>query len=94
MVVLDSSVWIEWLRDSGIASRIELTIRDQDEMVVPTIVQLEVYKWLMRKKGRRQAEAFLAYSQQQVVLPLTTFLAVRAAEAHQQHKLATTDAVI
>jgi predicted nucleic acid-binding protein len=94
MLVLDSSVWIEWLRDSGFASRIESIVRDQEEMVVPTIVQLEVYKWLMREKDRRQAEAFLAYSQQQIVLPLTTFLAVRAAEAHQRHKLATADAII
>lgn len=94
MRVIDTSVWIEWLIGSPLRKRLEKEIPGKAECVVPTIVQLELAKWLARELGDDQADRMIAYTQKCVVAPLDTRIALRADELHRQYKLATADAVV
>jgi predicted nucleic acid-binding protein len=94
MRVIDTSAWIEWLIDSPLRKKLAKEIPDKTECVVPTIVQLELAKWLTREVGEDRADQMIAYTQKCVVAPLDTRTALRAAEMCRQHKLATADAVV
>lgn len=94
MLLIDSSAWIEWLADTPTARRLEAHMPAPVDCVVPTIVQLEVYKWLMRERSAEEASAFLAYCRDCVVIELTTPLAVSAADVSQRYRLANADAII
>ena len=63
-------------------------------MLLPTIEQLELAKWLTREVGEHAADRVIAFTQSCIVLPLDTRLALAAAELGTQHKLATADAII
>ena len=94
MRVVDTSVWIEWLVGSPLGRRLAKEIPERSECIVPTIVQLELAKWLLRESGEDRADQVIAYTQKCIVVPLDTPLALLAAELHRQHKLATADAIV
>ena len=94
MRVVDTSVWIEWLIGSPLGRRLAKEIPERAECIVPTIVQLELAKWLLRESGEDRADQVIAYTQKCIVVPLDTPLALLAAELHRQHKLATADAIV
>ncbi|MCF8150066.1 MAG: type II toxin-antitoxin system VapC family toxin [Burkholderiaceae bacterium] len=94
MRVIDTSVWIEWLIDSPLGKKLAREIPDRAECIVPTIVQLELAKWLTREVGEDQADQMIAFTQKCVVAPLDTRIALLAADLHRQYKLATADAVV
>lgn len=94
MRVVDSSAWIKWLDDSTVADLLEHELPDQENFVVPTIVQHEVFKWLQREIGLDSAGGFIALTRQYRVVPLSTTIAVEAADLCRTHKLATADAII
>ena len=94
MRVVDTSVWIEWLIGSPLGRRLAKEIPERAECIVPTIVQLELSKWLLREFGEDRADQVIAYTQKCIVVPLDTPLALLAAELHRQHRLATADAIV
>lgn len=94
MRVVDTSVWIEWLVASPLCKRLAREIPEKTQCVVPTIVQLELAKWLTREIGEDTADQMIAYTQKCVVAPLDTRIALHAADLHRQYKLATADAVV
>ena len=94
MRLVDTSVWIEWFIGSPLGRRLAKEMPDRSECIVPTIVQLELSKWLLRESGEDRADQVIAYTQKCIVVPLDTPLALLAAELHRQHKLATADAIV
>ena len=94
MRVVDTSVWIEWFTGSALGRSLGKQIPPRSECIVPTIVQLELAKWLLREAGEEQADQVLAYTQKCIVVPLDTRIALLAAELHRQHQLATADAIV
>jgi predicted nucleic acid-binding protein len=92
--VVDTSAWIEWLTGSTIGKKLGKQIKDKAQCIVPTIVQLELSKWLVRELGEAEADQVLAYTQKCIVVPLDTNIALLAAELHREHKLATADAIV
>lgn len=94
MRVVDTSVWIEWLIGSPLGKRLAPEIPDKAQCIVPTIVQLELAKWLTREVGEEQADQMIAYTQKCIVVPLDTAIALKAADLHRQFKLATADAIV
>jgi predicted nucleic acid-binding protein len=92
--VVDTSAWIEWLIGGPLRKKLAKEIPDKADCIVPTIVQLELAKWLTREVGEDRADQMIAYTQKCVVAPLDTRTALRAAEMCRQHKLATADAVV
>jgi len=92
--VVDTSAWIEWLIDSELGKRLDSEIPDKKQCVLPTIVQFELAKWLVRELGEEQSDQVIAYIQQCVVIPLDTTIAMWALEFHREYKLATADAIV
>lgn len=94
MRLVDTSVWIEWLIGSPLGKRLAPEIPDKAQCIVPTIVQLELAKWLTREVGEEQADQMIAYTQKCIVVPLDTTIALKAADLHRQFKLTTADAIV
>ena len=92
--VVDTSAWIEWLMASVLGKRLGKEIPEKSLCLVPTIVQLELAKWLTREVGEEEADQVIAYTQKCLVVPLDTRLALLAAELHRTHRLAMADAVV
>jgi predicted nucleic acid-binding protein len=92
--VVDTSAWIEWLTASAVGRKLGKHFPDKEQCIVPTIVQLELSKWLVRERGEDQADQVIAYTQKCVVVPLDTTIALLAADLHREHKLATADAIV
>jgi predicted nucleic acid-binding protein len=94
MVLVDTSAWIEWLIGSPTGDKLADHLPEQSDWLVPTVVQLELSKWLTRELGEDKADQVIAFTQVCQVLPLDTEIALAAAEACRAHKLATADAII
>jgi uncharacterized protein len=91
---VDTSAWIEWLIGSPLGKRLASELPEPSHCVVPTLVQLELSKWLTRETDEDTADQMIAYTQTCLVAPLDTHIALAAADLCREHKLATADAVI
>ena len=94
MRLVDTSAWIEWLIGRSTGEKVAEHLPEQAYWLVPTMVQLELAKWLTREVGEDKADQVIAFTQVCEVVPLDTEIAVVAAEACRDHKLATADAII
>ncbi|WP_112874284.1 type II toxin-antitoxin system VapC family toxin [Paracoccus endophyticus] len=94
MILVDTSAWIEWLIGSATGDRLAEHLPEQAAWLVPTMVQLELAKWLTREAGEDKADQVIAFTQVCDVVPLDTEIALGAAEACREHRLATADAII
>jgi predicted nucleic acid-binding protein len=94
MRLVDTSVWIEWLTDSSLGRALAPALPDRGEWVVPTIVQLELAKWLTREVGEDKADRVIAFTETCVVADLDTAIALSAAELSVRYKLSTADAIV
>ncbi|MCJ9749833.1 type II toxin-antitoxin system VapC family toxin [Neorhizobium sp. BETTINA12A] len=92
--VIDSSAWIEWLSKTATGVHMNAQIPQISECIVPTIVQLEVFKWLERERNTSEAQGFLAYTTFGQVFVLDTNVAKEAARLSAEFKLSTADAII
>jgi predicted nucleic acid-binding protein len=94
MRLVDTSAWIEWLIGSPIGTTIAAGLPDRGQWLVPTIVQLELAKWLTREIGEDKADRVIAFTETCIVADLDTAIALSAAELCARHKLATADAIV
>lgn len=94
MRVVDTSAWIEWLTGSPVGKRLRKVFPEKSQCIVPTLVQLELSKWLVRELGEDQADQVIAYTLKCIVVPMDTGIALLAAELHREHRLATADAIV
>jgi len=94
MLLVDTSAWIEWLIASPTGEKVEKLLPDEADWLVPTMVQLELAKWLTREVGEDKADQVIAFTQICKVIPLDSEIALSAAEACREFKLATADAII
>ena len=94
MVLVDTSAWIEWLIGSATGDKVTEHLPEPQDWLVPTIVQLELAKWLTREVGEDKADQVIAFTQVCQLAPLDTETALAAAEACRAHKLATADAIV
>lgn len=94
MVLVDTSAWIEWLIGSPTGDLIAAKLPPQSEWLVPTMVQLELAKWLTREISEDKADQVIAFTQVCEVIPLDTEIALGAADACREKGLATADAII
>ncbi|TSH96893.1 type II toxin-antitoxin system VapC family toxin [Verticiella sediminum] len=93
-MVIDTFQVRKWLAGSVLGKKVGKQFPDKPQCIVPSIVQLELSKWLVREVGESQADQVIAYTQKCVVVPLDTAIALLAADLHREHKLAAADAVV
>ena len=71
-VLVDTCGWIEWLTDGVLAERFRLYLEQADALIVPTVVQYELYKWVRLEKDHALALQVVAWTEQSRVIPLST----------------------
>ena len=94
MNVADSSAWIEFFTGGPNAKFFEPPILATGDLVVPTMVLLEVYKHIRRHQGRDEALRAVAGMKQGAVQDLDERLALYAAEIGVEYGLPLADSVI
>ena len=94
MVLVDTCGWIEWLTDGPLAQAFASFLAQTDALLVPTLVQYELAKWVTRERDETLAMEIIGLTQQAHVVLLDTSLALSAATAALEHRLALADAVV
>ena len=94
MRVVDTSAWIEFYAGTTLGRRLASEIPARDDCIVPTVIQFEIAKWMSREVSDEAAAMAIADTEQCVVAPLDTSVALAAAQAAAEHRLSLADAVI
>jgi predicted nucleic acid-binding protein len=94
MRIADTSAWIEYLIGSETGKSLAPSMPQGQDCIVPTIVQLELTKWLSREASEAASEKVIADTMECVVADLDTKTALLAAEMARNYRLATADAII
>ncbi|MFC3108054.1 type II toxin-antitoxin system VapC family toxin [Undibacterium arcticum] len=94
MHVVDTCGWIEWLTDGVLAEDFAPFLSDSANLIVPTLVQFELYKWCLREKDEAAALDVIGITEVCIVSPLDTRIALSAADLSTRYKLAMADAVV
>ena len=94
MRVVDTVGWIAYLAGGTLADRYEVHLRGRDEIVTPTVVLYEVFKYLLRELGEDAAYLGAGQVAKTRTIPLSNELATAAAEVAIRHKLPMADAII
>jgi len=92
--LVDTCGWIEWLTDGKLASFFEPYLKNSQELIVPTLVQYELYKWVSREKSVNMALEIIGITESSLVSSLDTGLVLYAAELSKEHNLAMADAIV
>lgn len=85
MNVIDSSGWLEYFADA---------IADTEELIVPIISLLEVFKRILQQRDENAALQAVACMRQGRVVPLDEETALNTAKLGELHRLPLADSVI
>ena len=94
MNLVDSCGWLEYLADGPNAAFFAPAVENTDDLIVPTICILEVFKRVLQQKGEDTALQTAALMQQGLVIDLDSGIAITAAKVSHEMKLPLADAVI
>ena len=94
MNLVDSSGWLEYLTDGPQAQEFEKPLKNTDQLIVPTICLLEVFKIVLRERGEDDALQAAALMKQGKVFELTEGIALEAARLSHGLKIPTADSII
>ena len=92
--LIDTCGWIEWLTNGVLVDKFTPYFKQPSNIIVPTVLQYELYKWVCREKNEMEAQSIITISKQSKVIPLDTSLALLAAKLASQYKLSVADALI
>lgn len=70
MILVDTCGWIEWLTDGALADSFAPYMEDPAELLVPTTVQYELYKWVKRESDESTALDTIALADDSLVVLL------------------------
>lgn len=93
-VLVDTCGWIEWLADGSLAEKFHPFLEGPEGLIVPTVIQYELYKWMARNRGEEIALKVIARTLLCRVVDLDSSTALLAADVSQEHGLSFADAVI
>jgi predicted nucleic acid-binding protein len=95
MRLIDSCGWLEFFTDGPLGDRYADELAgDLNEVLVPTIVLYEVYKFLLRTSSEETAIRCTAHMTQGHVVDLDGTLAIESAEISARQGLAMADAIV
>lgn len=94
MNLVDSSAWLEYFANGPLAARFAPAIEAVGELLVPTIIVLEVTRRVYQQRGEDAALQVAALLHQGRVVPLDSGLALAAAHLGVAHKLPLADSII
>jgi predicted nucleic acid-binding protein len=94
MILIDSCGWIEFLADGTKAGEYEQYFQEGEGIVTPTIVVYEVYKKVLRERGRDVAVIVAALMNNTRVVELSESLSLLAAGLSVEYGLPMADAIV
>jgi predicted nucleic acid-binding protein len=92
--LIDTCGWIEWFMDGVLAEQFTPYFQQLSNIIVPTVLQYELYKWVCRERDSNTAQAIIELTQQGKIIVLDTHLALLAAKLAAQYQLSVADALI
>lgn len=94
MNLVDSCGWLEYFANERNADFFAPAIEDTQNLIVPSICILEVFKRILQQKDEDSALQGVALMNQGKVFELSTSVALRAAKLSYELKLPLADSVI
>jgi toxin FitB len=94
VIVIDSSGWVEFFVDGPLSNAYAGRLRNLPAILTPVIVLYEVYKRLKRELSEDDAVVAVSAMQRTRIVPITSELALTAADLSLEHGLAMADAMI
>ncbi len=94
MNVVDSSGWLEYFTGGRLAKCYAPYIEKRSELLVPTLVLYEVYRWIKKHDSEEVAVKYVAQMSQSKIIDLHDSLALLAADLSLEHHLAMADSIV
>jgi len=94
MNLVDSCGWLEYFADAPNANFFAKPIEDIENLLVPSLCILEVFKSVLRQRGEDAALQAVALMKQGMVVDLDASIALRAAKVSLEYKLPLADSII
>src|SRR5262245_66431813 len=94
MNVVDSSAWLEYFANGPNAAKFAPAIENVDDLIVPSICILEVFKRVLQQRDEQAALQAVAVMKQGSVQDLDVSLALSAARLGVDEKLPLADSVV
>jgi predicted nucleic acid-binding protein len=94
LVLVDSSGWLEYITGDEKADAFGAVLQGVAQVLVPTIVLYEVFKILLLRASKTDANLFLSEALRRTVVDLTDTIALAAASHSIDRKLPMADAII
>ncbi|MBN2203412.1 MAG: type II toxin-antitoxin system VapC family toxin [Thermoleophilia bacterium] len=92
--VVDSSGWVEHFADGPLADGFAPYLADPDQLVTPTVVLYEVYRWARRHGSDADAMEIVGHLEYTRFAPVDTAVAIAAVDYSRDHGLAAMDALV
>lgn len=92
--VVDSSAWLEYFAGGAQAERFAAAIEAVEQLLVPSVCLLEVFKVVLRQRGESDALQAVALMQQGRIIELDGPLALAAAKLGVERKLPLADSIV
>jgi toxin FitB len=94
MILLDSSVWIEFFMGGPDAQSAVKYLDDLSEVITPVIVLHEVYKKIKRDRSEEEALQAVSLMLKTTIIPIEESLALFAADVGLKYSLPMADALV
>ena len=94
MTLVDSTGWLDHFAGVSGSGEFSRAINDAEGLLVPTVCLFEVYKWMRREKGKRDAMRAIASMKRGIIVEMNDVIALQAADASREHRLPLADSVI
>mgnify|MGYP000925848951 CR=1 FL=1 len=94
MNIVDSSFWIEYFGNGKNVDDIDNIINDTDNLLVPTVILAEVFKWVLRENGELDAIQAISVMKYGKVVDFTEIIALNSAYFSLKYKLSFADSII
>ena len=94
MNLVDSCGWLEYFADAPNANYFAKPIEDIENLLVPSLCILEVFKSVLKQRGEDAALQAIALMKQGMIIDLNTSIALSAAKLGFEYKLPLADSII
>ena len=94
MNIVDSSGWLEFFADGPNAEQFGLPLSEPEILIVPAICVFEVFKVVLRERGKDAALMAASLMKQDKIIELTFELSIEAANRSHELKLPMADSII
>lgn len=92
--VVDSSGWLEYFADAKNANFFAKAIENTENLIVPSISLLEVFKHVLRQRSEKEAFLSIECMLQGTIVDLTIEISLNAAKLGVLYKIPLADSII